>query len=546
MTGTTSARLASRPERHGSGEPDEAGLRAPVNVVILVAALAALGLRALQLSSPHYLLGVTEYDDGVYFGSAVRFVHGVLPYRDFTMVQPPGIVLLMTPAALLSKVAGTAWGMAAARIMTALASTASVVLTGLIVRHRGVLATAIATGIMAVYLSNIVDAHTVYVEPWLVLFLLAGLVAVFDGDQIAVSRRRLLWGGAAIGFGGAVEIWAIFPVVVLVAIALISAGPARLRAGAMLAVGVAVGFCAPVLPFAIVAARNMYQSVISSQMNRVLPARTGLWFRLQWMTSTFREVSLARSGLIALGLAAVVVIVGGLLLGSLLARRLPSPLDWFAAVTTVIVAAAFLWNEQFFLHFPAFLAPFLAMALALAIARVTDGVRASRPGPRADARWLAAIAAAGSVVAFAAAQLPVVTHLKPVVSPAAVAAARRIIPPGACVFSDQASYLIAADRFTSTVPGCSEMVDPLEVGYALGHGREGDTGAGRYPAVVAVFRAALAKAGYAWLTLRYDSRRVDWTPALRSYFRRNFIAVYTDGKRDVLYVRRTAKASAAR
>ena len=87
------------------------------------------------------------------------------------------------------------------------------------------------------------------------------------------------------------------------------------------------------------------------------------------------------------------------------------------------------------------------------------------------------------------------------------------------------------------------MVDPLEVGYALGQGREGDTGAGRYPVVVAVFRAALASAGYAWLTPRYDGRRVDWTPALRSYFRRNFVAVYTDRKRDVLYVRRTVTAS---
>ncbi len=542
MTGTTSARLASSQAKGSAGGQAGAGLFSPVNVVIMVATAAALALRVIQLARPHYLLGVTEYDDGVYFGSAVRFVNGVLPYRDFTMVQPPGIVLLMTPAALLSKVAGTAWGMAAGRIMTALASTASVALTGLVVRHRGVLATAVATGIMAVYLSNIVDAHTVYVEPWLVLFILVGLVAIFDGDRITASGRRLAWGGVAMGFGGAVEIWAIFPVLMLAAAIVITARPARLRAAGRFAAGVAAGFCAPVLPFAVIAGRSMNQSIVSSQMNRVLPARTGLRFRLQWMTGTFREVRMPESDLIALGLAVVAVVVGGMLLGTLLARRVPAPLDWFAAATAAIVAVVFLWNEQFFLHFPAFLAPFLAMALALPTARVVQYARGEPAGLPRTGGPLAACLACAVIVVAAVAQLGVVTRVKPVVSPAAVAEAMRIIPPGACVFTDQASYLIAADRFTSTVPGCSQMVDPLEVGYALGHGREGDTGAARYPAVVAVFRAALTHADFAWLTIGYDSRRVDWTPALRSYFRRNFVPVFTDGRRDVLYVRRPALA----
>ena len=72
----------------------------------------ALALRLLLLSRPGYLLGVTEYDDGPYFGSAVMLVHGLLPYKTFILVQPPGITLLMVPSALLSKVTGTATAMA--------------------------------------------------------------------------------------------------------------------------------------------------------------------------------------------------------------------------------------------------------------------------------------------------------------------------------------------------------------------------------------------------------------------------------------------------
>jgi alpha-1,2-mannosyltransferase len=58
-------------------------------VIALCTAVAAF-LRFYQLTRPGYLLGVTEYDDGVNFGDALRLVSGVIPYRDFVMVQPPG------------------------------------------------------------------------------------------------------------------------------------------------------------------------------------------------------------------------------------------------------------------------------------------------------------------------------------------------------------------------------------------------------------------------------------------------------------------------
>jgi len=54
----------------------------------------------LQLSRPGHLSAFTQYDDGVYFGNALRLVHGAIAYRDFAMVQPPGSMLLLTPVAL--------------------------------------------------------------------------------------------------------------------------------------------------------------------------------------------------------------------------------------------------------------------------------------------------------------------------------------------------------------------------------------------------------------------------------------------------------------
>jgi hypothetical protein len=188
----------------GPGAAAGRGWRAPVNLVILVMTVLALGVRLFYLTRPGYLLGVTEYDDGSYFGSAVRLVHGVLPYRDFVFVQPPGITLLMTPVAAVSRLTGTDAGLAIARVLTMAAGAAGVALAGLLVRHRGALAALVVCGVMAVYPDSVASAHTLLVEPWLVLFCLAGAVAVFDGEKFTGSWRRLAWGGASFGFAGVI------------------------------------------------------------------------------------------------------------------------------------------------------------------------------------------------------------------------------------------------------------------------------------------------------------------------------------------------------
>ena len=129
---------AGRPQAEGAPAGPAAGpaaarasaWRQPTTLVIIGMTLLALAVRLYYFTRPGYLLGVTEYDDGSYFGSAVRLVHGVLPYRDFVFVQPPGITLLMTPVALLSKVTGTDTGLAIARILTMLAGAAGTALAG--------------------------------------------------------------------------------------------------------------------------------------------------------------------------------------------------------------------------------------------------------------------------------------------------------------------------------------------------------------------------------------------------------------------------------
>ena len=535
MSGTVVGSAVGTPQSADGAAPGQRPWPfTPAGLVIMAAAALALGLRVYQLARPGELLGVAWYDDGVYFASAVRLVHGVLPYRDFVFAQPPGITLLMVPAALLAKVTGTAWGMAVARILTVLASTAGVVLGGLLVRHRGLLAVTMTCGLLAVYPASVTTTYTIFLEPWVALFCLAGALAVFDGDRLA-GHRRLLWGGVVFGFAGAVESWAIIPVLVVVLLAL-----PRPRRAAILVGGIAAGFLVPVLPFAALDPRRFYQSVFTAQLVRYGQVRVPLWTRLSYLTglNDLHHVTHAELALMTVVLVGFVAVT--MAAAWLVTRRPPPPLEWFGVGTAALVVVAFMWPPGFFFHFPAFLAPFLGLALALPASRLLAAARpaAARIGVAPATRWIALGVTGLVVVAFAVIQTRTEAALTPRVGPAAVAAARRAIPPGACVVTDQVSFTIAANRLSSDVRGCPEMIDPLGTDYALSPGRDGLNGAGQVPAVAAIMRNAFGHAQYIWLAGMYNLRRIAWTPALRAYFKANFVQIRRDNKGDTLYVRR--------
>ncbi len=514
--------------------------RDPVTLAIAAATLLALILRGYQLSRPGFLMGVIEYDDGTDFGSAVRLVDGALPYRDFIMVQPPGITLLMAPIALTAKGLGTAGALAIGRVVTMLASTAGVVLAGLLVRHRGLLATVITCGLLAVYPDSIAAAKTVLLEPWLVLFCLAGALAVFDRDGLA-GRWRLLAGGLAFGFAGAIKVWAILPVAVILVL-LLTRRPRRWRPAGTFAGGVAAGFLVPVLPFAALAPKTFYDGVVVAQLVRVDVVRIPLRVRLADITGL---THLSHPPALLLAFLVIVILVltaGTCVLASRLTGQWPGPLEWFALGTSALVVLAFLWPSDFYYHYPAFLAPFLGMAIGLPMARLVPALSAARlpkflRGQRAG-WWLrprGALWVTGLVLAvFAFGQLISESSVTAAVPSSEIAAVRQMIKPGACVLSDQMSYVMAVDRFVSPVPGCTLMVDGVGTDYALAQGRNGLTGAGESPQVRAIWMTAFRAAQYVWLT-SVSGRRIPWTPQLQHYFLTHFTPL-TEGP-DWLWLR---------
>jgi alpha-1,2-mannosyltransferase len=507
-----------------------------VGWVIAVATAAALVLRLYQLARPGHFFGVTSYDDGVYVGAAIRLVDGVPPYRDFVLVQPPGVVLIMAPVAALGKLTGTAWAMATGRLLTACAGAVAVPLTGLLVRHRGLLAVVISCGVMAVYPDSILAAETVLQEPWLVLACLAGLLAVLDGDRLTTSHKRLAWGGVALGAACAIKLWAVFPVVVIAVMCAPRAGRALSYLG-----GVVAGFLVPVLPFFAIAPSSFFRGVVLAQLVRVDDARVPLTTRLADLTG----IAASQSTVVAV--PAVLAVLAAVLIGALVAgsyagawrltprplRRSPflSPLEGFILVTGVITVAAFLWPVDFYYHYAAFFAPFLALAVALPVARL---VRAARPVLSRRLRWLPFDPAVRWVTGAAFVAMFIAAVLGETAAPVSAnpaAAADRVIPGGACVLTDQVSFTILANRFTSSVPGCAQPVDGFGADLDLSNGHNGATGAARAPAVRQMWDTAFRHAQYVWLSSRPDLttgngdtayRRIAWTPWLRAYFDRNF------------------------
>jgi alpha-1,2-mannosyltransferase len=513
---------ASGTSSGGAGEPRGSWGTPAVRAAIIGTGLTGLALRVWVLFWPG-LMSVTQYDDGPYFGSAVRLIHGVLPYRGYAFVQPPGITLLMSPAALESYLGGTSLALVIGRFLSVFAGTAAVVLAGFLVRHRGVLAVLLTGGIMAIYPPAAAAARTVLLEPWLVLFCLAGAVAVFDGDRVTSRTRRLAWGGVLFGFGGAIKVWAIVPVLVILALCL-----PQVRRAAVFAGGVAAGFLVPVLPFAIAAPGRFYDDVVVAQLARI-GTRIPAWKRFNSLMGTPKFLSPAT--VITLAIIVVAFVIVAQIAASRVTRSRPAPLDWFALGSAVLIVAMFLWPPYYASHYSAFFAPFLALCLALPVARLATGLAARRQ-PAARATGPAAAATTGgwparaslillglAVLAGAVAQASPPTHWTsrfdvPTVS-------LRLIPKGACVITDSYVYLLIGNRFTSNVPGCPQMVDSLGTDLALGGGRRPGSGAGQDPKVTAAWHQAFSAAGWVLLTPK-NSVRIPWNPALRAYFRSHF------------------------
>ena len=140
-----------------------------------------------------------DYDEGVYFSASVLLVRGVLPYRDFVFVHPPGLLYVL---GIVSWLGDPAHAFAAARVLATIAGAVNIFLVGRIaLQAAGPAAAIAAAALYATYPDAVSAERGPFLEPVLNLVCLAGALAWLRRKPIAAG----ILGGAACAvkvFGG--------------------------------------------------------------------------------------------------------------------------------------------------------------------------------------------------------------------------------------------------------------------------------------------------------------------------------------------------------
>jgi hypothetical protein len=481
--------------------------------------LLSLGLSLWQLTVPGFL---SFYDSGVYLAASFHLVSGVLPYRDFTFVQPPGILLLMSPVAFLSKVVGTHDGFVVARVIGALVTALNAGLLAWLVRHRGRTAMLIAgAGLALMPVASFVSSG-VKLEPYLICFVLFGSIVVFArDDRGGASTGRLAAGGLLFGIAAAVKLWAFFPFVALV-ICLVPRY--RLRVFAFVGAATA-GFIVPCLPFFLLAPRNFIAEVVTEQLRRKanITSDGGVIWRLKAMTG-FLDTSLTPTDKeVVIAFLALLVVIA-----IAYARRLErESVDLYFLLASLLSVGGLLIGPDSYVYYGYFTAPFLLGLLGICVVRFGKLLQplAVRVTSRAVRRvGVTVCALAGTVLVVA-----LVVEGTSFYSSYAYAygydgypfsAITDLIPAGACVVYNQVSYGAFSNRLSTTDPNCPVDVDLDGMWMAYGYQLIPPA-----PTFSAEWKSYFETAQYVVLSTPYASD-IPWTPSLTTWFKKNYYLVF--------------------
>jgi alpha-1,2-mannosyltransferase len=455
--------------------------------------LLALVLRAYPWFLPHTLLGVMEVDDGVYYASSKMLLHGLAPYRDFTILHPPVTSVLLLPFAGLGALLGDPVGMAAARLTVGLIGLVNVLLVHRLAGRLGLgeRAALIAAATYAVMPDAVVAEHTVLLEPLVNACCLLAVLLLLGSRRVPLAGVLL---SAAVGikvFAGAY--------VVGVLIWLVLSNRRALLPPLLL--GMVLGGIVLTGPFLALAPSELFHDIVTTQLSRPTDNTPGgLVFLLDQVLP--HGLSL---------LVVIALLAGVVLVARRWERRHPaSPLTLWLLVGGIGVLA-FATSPSYFPHYGAFLVPPLAMVLAL---------------PSSRRRTLAVGAL---LLAFTVSS---VVNDVTQTGQSDVRQAASVIPEGSCVFYEGISLAVAADVLEIPSQTCPAWIDGR--GVSLTWNTEWDHAQEFYPFGFrndARWQAeTVEQLEHAqFLLLTQDVRDIgEWTSTTQAYALAHFAPVWTE------------------
>jgi hypothetical protein len=395
------------------------------SAILLLVAACACALRLSAFIGAGGPLGApTGYDDGVYFSASALFTRGLLPYRDFVFVHPPGILYALAP---VSWWPDPAVGFPAARMLSSLLGGLSALLAGTIVlRLAGPAPGVVAATLYAIYPDALVAEQSTFIEPVLNVLVLASALVWLDDRQPIGGRRALLAGGLC-GAACVAKLWGgIWLVAALAAAPRDRAAAARFLSGA---VGAAVILLAPV---ALPATTGFLEQILSFQFMRPPDGSEGSLSRLREMAGSDHRAATVLS----------VVAVGSM--GARLLRGRPDLVsrgERYFGVAMLLTVLGLLVAPTYWRHYNAHLAASQCVLAGFGVAAV---LRMRWPSPVA-----AAAAVAATVVALDSGSVPRALQHSRARSPellATRAGLRELAPAGGSVFVFDPAWGLVAGR----------------------------------------------------------------------------------------------------
>jgi hypothetical protein len=296
------------------------------------------------------LSGADTYDPSVYYAAAVGLFSGRMPYRDFLLLHPPGILLALQPLAALGAVAGDPIAMESARVAFMLLGAGSSLLIYRILLPHHRYAAALGGAAYAVWYPAIYAERSVRLEALATFVLLLGIVAV----QRSLTHRSLLAlfaAGVLFGLGATIKIWGVVPVVVLVVWLALRGG---WRGAVSALAGATAAIALVIAPFAL-AGPQMWNMVVLDQLGRPRSPQPLVTRLVDVLGLRFLPPSEATVAAVILGAFSMVALV--------LALR--SRLGELVVLVTLANTVVLLLGPTWFIHYPAFVARHSASSTVL-------------------------------------------------------------------------------------------------------------------------------------------------------------------------------------
>lgn len=455
-------------------------------LLALVVGLPALVLRLEVLHRAGWL-SVGTYDDGVHFSAAVALLHGRLPYRDLLFLQPPGVLLALSPFAAVADAVGDARAFALARVAFCGLGALDAALVALVLRRAGAgsLAAVVGGGVLAVFWPAVYVSRTLLLEPLGTTAVLLALLAL----QRASTSHRWWWvvSGALAGTAVGVKVWNLVPALVL----LLFARGGRVR----FLIGATVAVLAVYLPFFAASPARMWQQVVVAQLGRP-PSANGLGRRLQVVLGA-NAPSGEGSPLAGVSGATLTTVLALAVVGAAVAALLDA--------RTRVLVALLLADTALLLSSPSFFqqyAGFTAAPLALVVGAGVGVLLRQTVGP--VSRAVVALLVVCLVAGIAAAS----SHRRLDLGPPIAALRPEVARVEGCVVADDPTILLVLNRLSRDLEaGCPFEADLSGSGYVLAIGRDVP---GRYADPEFQRRAvAYLHSGAAYLRIRGAGLQLD-------------------------------------